>query len=125
MGLVIVSRQDAYLRTGCKHHISCSATVQTGERNLVGFLIDVFSISRQDLHVIVRLLAFLLVLCLIIVDMLRFLYLCVYVYRFRFVMFYFCGLRFPSIAICGRHLEVCELTELKSDPKKGPRKAAK
>ena len=78
MRLVIISRQDTYLRTSCKHHISCNATVQTGEGNLVGFLIDVFSISRQDLHVIVRLLTFLLVLCLIIfVDMLRFLYLCV------------------------------------------------
>ena len=82
MRLVIVSWQYEYLRTSCEHHISCNATVQTGERNLVGFLIDVFSISRQDLHVIVRLLAFLLVLCLIVfVDMLRFLYLCVCVSR--------------------------------------------
>ena len=49
----------------------------------------------------------------------------VYVYCFRFVMFYFCGLGFSSIAICIQHLEVCELTELKRDPKKGPRRAPK
>ena len=123
MRLVIVSWQDEYLRTSCKHHISCNATVQTGERNLVGFLIDVFSISRQDLHVIVRLLSFLLVLCLILFFTCCGFSICVYVYRFRFVMF--CGLGFSSIAICVQHLEVCELTELKHDPKKGPRKAPK
>ena len=105
--------------------MSCNATVQTSDCNLVGFMIDVFSISRQNLHVIVRLLAFLLVLCLILFLTCCCFPTCVYVYRFRFVMFYFCGFRFPSIAICGQHLEVCELTELKSDPKKGPRKAAK
>ena len=113
MRLVIVSWQDTYLRTSCKHHISCNATVQTGECNLVGLLIDVFSISRQDLHVIVRLLAFLLVLCLILFLTCCGLSICVYVYRVRFVMFDFCGLGFSSIAICGQHLEV------------GPRKAPK
>ena len=105
--------------------MSCNATVQTGERNLVGFLIDVFSISRQDLHVTVRLLAFLLVLCLIMFFTCCGFSICVYVYRFRFVMFYFCGSGFSSIAICVQHLEVCELTELKSDPKNGPRKVPK
>ena len=63
--------------------------MQNGECNLVRFLIHVFSISRHDLHVTVRL----LVLFDSVFDLSRFrICVYVYVYRLRFVKFHFCGL---------------------------------
>ena len=52
---------------------------------------------------------------------------CVYVYVhcFPFVMFHFCGSEFWNIDICVKHFAVCALRELKSAPKKCPRKGPK
>ena len=88
MRLVIVERQDTYLRTVEVATIAFHAMpVQTGECSLVRFLIDVFSVSRQYLHVIVRLLVFLLVLCLILFLTCCCFSLCAFVYRFCIVLF--------------------------------------